>query len=374
MNNSSHSSNNLPNRFWIKTSITTIYLVIIVFFLFLPRLQDYFFQDNSLHIYAFSEFISFESIKEFEEKYGVEVSIKNFESNEELLTKFKITQGEGYDLITPSDYMVQLLQREGLLHKLDHTKLPVIKELDERLLNKYYDPGNQYSLPLLWVTYGIVFKKDIFKTIPEHIGFDLMFKQPAELPYDLSSSYKVCMVDDFIEAMFLSNIYTFGNVASFDDARLATIKKTLIAQKQLLSMYFSQDLRYYLFSEIFKVAITTSANMKRILEERDDFDFKIPKEGSLFVIENFAIPARCKKIDLVYKFLNFILEKKMAEFNSDMFGYNPSNKLAYASIEERFLNNPNFFPDEETFARLHLIHNDIPLKKFEEVWFEVKSS
>lgn len=359
-------NNSRKQRFFLRTIIVFFYLTIILFFLFLPRLQDYFFQNNTLNIYSFSEFISFESIKEFEKKYNIKVNIKNFESNEELLTKFKITKGEGYDLITPSDYMVQLLQQEGLLHKLDHSKLPVIKELDERLLNKYYDPGNHYSLPLLWVTYGIVFKKNIFKKIPETIGLDLLFKDPK-------NSYKTCMIDDFIEAMFFTSLYLFGNVHSFDDASLEKIKQRLIMQKKWLTMYLSQDIRYYLFSEIFTMAITTSANMRRILEERDDFDFKIPLEGSLYAIENFVIPADCKKIDLVYTFLNFILEKKMAELNSSRFGYNPSNKLAYQSIDEKFLHNVNFFPDEKTFARLHLTHNNTPLKKLEEIWLEIKS-
>ena len=131
---------------------------------------------------------------------------------------------------------------------------------------------------------------------------------------------------------------------------------------------------FFAQSVIFHVAITSSMNMRRMLQVSDDFDFKIPQEGSLMIMENIAIPAHCKKTDLVYKFINFLLSKKTSSFNSQRNGYNPSNKRAYVDIEDRFMNNSNFFPDDETVSRLHLLHNDIPLKKFEEIWLEVKSA
>ena len=138
--------------------------------------------------------------------------------------------------------------------------------------------------------------------------------------------------------------------------------------------YLHQDIGYFFIADIIHLAITDSSYAKKIMEESDVFDFIIPQEGSFVSIENMAIPKNSTKIDLAYEFINFVLSKKQSFENTKTYGLNPSNKQVYPLVAPKFLNNPNFFPDGQVFARLHIIHNDLPVNQFERVWLEVKGA
>jgi spermidine/putrescine transport system substrate-binding protein len=374
MSNQQNKYKKILTRVSRKFFIIFIYLVVIAFCLYAPRFADLFGIKKTLNIYAFTEMISPESIKLFEEEMGISVNIKYFESNEELHAKFKISAGEGYDVIVASDYMIQILAQEGLLHRLDHKKLPVIKELDARLLDQGFDAQNNYSLPLAWGTYGLVFNKTLFKKTPEEISLNLLFNNPEEnfALGRVAHNYKICMVDDAREAVMFSGLYLFNRVKVGGLEEFGAIQKLLIKQKSWVECYSNSSLQYFLFTNIIPIAITSSAYMKKILESTDQFDFKIPKEGSLLVIESLAIPAACRNVDMVHKFINFMLSEKIATLTSDLYGYNPTNKKSYAFIDKKFLCNNALFPDAETFARLHLTYDYLPRKELENLWFGVK--
>jgi spermidine/putrescine transport system substrate-binding protein len=110
------------------------------------------------------------------------------------------------------------------------------------------------------------------------------------------------------------------------------------------------------------------------LKESQNFDFKLPVEGSLISIENIAMSASTQNRENVYKFMNFLLSKKVSAKNSDAFGYNPSNRLAYDLINKEIYENKNIFPDDEMFKKLYFLHNDVPEKKLQDMWLAVKSS
>jgi spermidine/putrescine transport system substrate-binding protein len=350
-----------------------VYVFFVLLILHIPKLPK-FKEHGVIRIYSFSDSISPESIQLFEKKFGIKVILKYFDTNEELFSKFLIGGGEGYDLITPSDYMVEVLINNDLLHKLDHSKLDIMNDLDPRLRNKFFDPKNNYSIPFSWVTYGIVFNKNVFKKIPEKIGLDFLFNPTFAMQFNEKGrcAYKVGMIDDYREAALLAGIYLFGDAIDFDSNQLQKIQNLLISQKKWVEFYESQDMRYFLLAGIVDVAIASSSWMGRMRQIVDNFDFKIPHEGSLMVIENLAIPSSCKNVDLVHKFINFILSEDISVLNSFIFGFNASNKKAYKHLDEDILKNRNVFPDDEIFSKLHLMHNNMPVKKFEEIWLKVK--
>jgi spermidine/putrescine transport system substrate-binding protein len=362
-------------RLATQALIVIIYLSILAVFLYSPHiLKMLYSSDNTLNIYAFTEMISPEAIAEFEKEHGVSISIKYFETNEDLYTKFKISGGEGYDIVTPSDYMVELLRKDGLLKKLEHQKLPCMTHLDHRLMRNYYDENNDYSLPLAWVPYGIVFRKDLFKVPMKEMSLDIIFKNP-EMWFQagmISKKFRICMVDDAREAVMLSLIYLFGDTRELGPDRIAQIQNLLIKQKDWVESYLSSSLEYFLLGGIAPVALASSLFVRNTIENDERFAFMIPKEGSMLVIENLAVPAACKKEALVYKFINFLLSRRISALNSNLYGYNPTNRLAYADVEEKVLSNPNYFPPDKIFKKLHLLHNKFSLKVVEAIWLGVK--
>ena len=106
----------------------------------------------------------------------------------------------------------------------------------------------------------------------------------------------------------------------------------------------------------------------------DQYGFLIPKEGTIVDLENLAIPATCEKPELAHKLIDFLISKKIEILNFNAHGCNPSNKLAYDEIDQRFTKDKAFFPDDKAFAKLYFIHNKIPAAKIEKLWFSVKAA
>lgn len=357
-----------------KIFIASFYLTIFYLFLSIPGYWNAFKKKDTLNVYTFSEFFTPQSIQEFEELTGVKVYVRYFETNDELWAKFKINEGEGYDVITPSDFMVENLIKDGLLRKLDYSNLPCIAQLDKKLLNKFYDTGNQYTLPLEWFIYGFVFDKKLIKHPLKNYSLDLIFKDPKQLALNktTSDSYKICMIDDGREAVMLAAIYLFGKVKNITDDEYNKILKLLLLQKNWVECYTSYGLQYFLVANIVHLGLTSSSYMRKIMRTSNRFDFKFPKEGTILTIENLAIPIKSTKVDLAHKFINFMLSRKISSLNSSAYGHLPSNKESYQDIEESIRNNPNFCLSDEFFAKSHLVHNQLPLKKIEEIWLSVK--
>ncbi len=353
-----------------KFGILLFYLSIILFFLFIPKFLIFLklnvFSDNTINIYAFTDIISSQVVEEFEKETGIKVRLKYFDTNEDLYAKFKVSRGEGYDLITVSDYMIDLLRKDNLLQPLDHSKLKIFKNLDKRLLSKYFDPGNIYSIPYVWLVLGIIYNKDEFKD--QKVDWNSVFRKPRDL------NYKICIPDDELELVFLTSIYLFGRVKNLTTSELKKVETVLIEQKKWIESYTFAGSIYFLSSGAISLAVIPGNLAKKIIEENDKFEFTIPDQGSLMSIENLAIPVGSKKSDLVYKLINFMLSKKNLKTNVFEFGYNPANKTVYNLPSVKFMKSKMLFPPDYIFDKLHLIHNDISLKKVNDIWLKVRAS
>ena len=351
-----------------KLLITVSFVGVLSFVLYAPKLYDYFVRpENEISVYTFMDVISTEIFHEFEEKTGIRVRISYVENNEELLAKFKISKGKGYDLITPSDFIVRHLKNQNLLQEIDHSKLSNLDHLDKRLFGHYFDKQNKYSIPVAWATYGIGFNK---KYVSKITSWDSAFHQDLDIVKHWGAPYKICMPDDIDEAAAISSMYLFGKVGEFTQKKLKQIERLLKKQKKQVERYTISSLKYFLYSDVVPLVITFSAVMKMIMEETDQFDFVIPKEGSIVTIENVAIPAASKNADLVHKLIDFILSKKMQIQSFDVNGYNPSNTQCYGEIDKKFRKHPAFFPSDKKFSKLNIVRD---VKQFEKLWLKVKT-
>lgn len=357
-----------------RSFIVLLYIFLLGLFLYLPLVTDYFLPPTSLYVYGFTDMFHPESIAAFERTHKVQVVLRYFESNEELFAKFQINRGAGYDVIVSSDYMVEHLRKAGLLRELDKASLASFHQLDPRLLNKSYDPGNTYTVPFSWIPYGIIFHKDVFKEQPHEIGLYLLLEDPSLCNQGIKYPYRICMTDDAREALFLSSLYLYGDIASWDKARLNEEQALLIKQKKWVESYVNQDLAYPLLSGVIKAAFAPLFAVDKVLKTSADFTFMIPKEGSLYAIENLGIPKLSKQAELAHKFIDFMISKQEAGRMSNYYGMNPSNREAYSLLRAEVIQNKHMFPDDEIFARLYLTPNEIPTKACEEVWLAVKSS
>ena len=363
-----NASKILALNVFIKVLIFIFYSSLFFLFLSIPKIYDFisseFIHDKTITIYSFTEVFPLELFSQFEEKTGIKVTIKYFDTNEELLAKFKISKGEGYDLIASSDYAIELLCRENLLQKINKDLITNLKQLDSRLLGKYFDPENEYSLPLVWSSYGILFNKNIFKY--DDVTWDLVFRRSEK------NDYKICMLDEPLESVFLASIYLFSKSRELSDYDLEKIEALLSRQKEWVESYTISNIEYFLRSNIVPIAVVPSYVAKHIVEQDSNFSFKVPSGGSLLSIENLAIPIRSRKSDLVYTFIDFITSKEVSEHSSFHIGFNPVNISTFSLPGVKFLKEKGLFPDHDTFDTLHMINNDLSLEKVSDIWLNVR--
>ncbi|MFA6527477.1 MAG: spermidine/putrescine ABC transporter substrate-binding protein [Candidatus Babeliales bacterium] len=375
MNNQTPATATFWLRFISKISIIIFYLSLILTALYLPHLLEFIAPQKSLTVYAFTEMVSPAVAKEFEAKTGVPVNIKYFQTNEELHAKLSISKGSGYDVIVASDYIIESLIKEELLLPLERNKISNVPQLDQNLMNHFFDPNNRYSLPLAWYTYGIVFDKSLLTHADTVIDLELLFNNPVDTfgRGITTNPYKICMFDDPREAIMFASLYLFGTVKKASPQDFELMEKTLITQKKWIESYTSSSLQYFLFSGLCPVAITSSSYMKKILKISDRFGFQIPLQGSILVIDNLCISAQSRNTELAHQFINFVLSKDSAIANSSTYGYNSSNVQAYQAADKAFLDNPHFFPNQEMFKKLHILRQEyFPKEVIEKIWLSVK--
>ncbi len=290
----------------IRTFLVLVWLFIIFTILYLPYFWPIKGDQKNINVFVWAGLYDLSYISKFEKQTGIIGKFSYYESNEELLVKLSATEGRGYDLILPGDYMVNILRKQGLLKKLDKSKMTFYKNLNPILLGHYFDPNNDYSIPAEWGVFGLGIDKDFFKDKPIGPSWKYIF-DTSRIPG------KIIMSDDPLVTLPLANLYLFGAINALDKERVEDIKELLIKQRPFIEAYVDLRPDYYLITKICPLVVSSNAYIFRAMKEHDNIDFLIPEEGSLVTIENFAIPEVSEKEELVYKFLNFMLSPETAQ-------------------------------------------------------------
>ena len=235
-------------------------------------------------------------IAKFEKETGIKVQLTYFTSNEELMTKIKATGGEGYDLIVPSDYAVDLMVRDGLLKELDHTKLDFFKHLNPQLLNHSFDPGNRYSLPFAWELFGLGYDMDYFADRPIDASWNLIFKPQG---------FEIVMINDPIQTVLIAAYYLYGPVDTLSQEQILEVQDLLIRQKKWVEAYADARGNYFLAQKIVPLSRHQFVHVEN--EEKIPVHQLSPsREGTFISVENLAIPHASQKEEIVYQLLNYL--------------------------------------------------------------------
>lgn len=360
--------NNTSNNFWHIGFVTSIvfWLAIILAFLYLPYVYDYFATPKTINVYTWADMFDEESLQEFEKETGIRVNLSYYDNNEELLTKLRITKGRGYDLIVITDYGVPDLSKLKIAKRIDKQKLNFWHELEPKVLGNYYDPENEYTIPIAWDVYGLGVNVETFKGLPKP-SWDLIFDTKNALS-------GVGMVDDGFESVMIAAQYLYGNVDTLSKEQLEEIKQLLIAQKKLVEAY--TDLRgdYLLMSGASPSVVTQSAYIYRAINNDDRIKFLFPKEGSFKIVDNLVIPQASSKDDMIYRFVNFIEQKHVAQRLADEFASLPVRKDVLHEVDLDYLGGVDKLMDPELFDKLDFFRRVASMRDVGKLWIEVKAS
>ncbi len=349
----------------MKLLVRILYVVIIsLIFLFALELPKYHFSqksdENSLNIFVWGDFFPEETFRKFEKESGIHLNINHYTSNEELILKLEKSDGKGYDLIFPSDYGVTALREKGLLKSLDPTKLNFWHRLEPYLLDRPFDPGNQFSIPYFWEVYGIAFEK--------------IKKLPHSLSTLFEGDHKVVMTADAVEAIDFAAHYLYGYKSSLSIEEESNVLTLLKQQKNQIEAYTDDRVQYVISSENCPVAILRISFFWKNYAEFSHLDLQLPKEGLFTTIENVALSINAKHTDAAYKFINFIYQAEIMAAQLNLSPLFPAcrDALPFAS----FSHIPRYheiFSEIQSRSDFYFTHYLLPPHRIRPFWVEVKS-
>lgn len=320
----------------------------------------------TLKVFNWGVYMDETLIDEFEEMYNVRVIYENFESNEAMYTK--LLSGEVYDILVPSDYMVQRLIDEGQLQALDKSIVD-LSELMPHVLNLSYDPDNVYSAPYFWGNVGILYNTTVVDEADLDAGWDIF----------LNTKYAgdVYFYDSERDA-FLVALKALGFSANTsDDAQLEAAYEWLTTFNSTMApVYVTDDVIDNMIAGNKSLAVVYSGDAAYILDENEDMAYFVPEEGSNFWVDSMVIPANATQVELANQWIAFMLNEDAQTRNTLEVGYTTTHQAVFEAMtadDGDYAGNDAYavridWPTDEIFR------HDTQLKiKMSDLWLRIKS-
>ncbi len=316
-----------------------------------------------LNVYNWGDYIDDTIIEQFEEEYGISVNYEMYASNEDLYVKLK--QGAtSYDVVFPSDYMVQKLIKEDLLLKYEPNTLGNYKNISDEFKNLAYDENNEYSVPYLWGTMGIVYNKDMVDEA-DMDSWDALF----------SDKYKdmILLYDTQRDIIGMALKKLGYSINTKNPSELAEAKELIIKQKELVSAYVGDNLKNLMLSEEAAIALDDSGDALQIIVEggSDKFGYKVPKEGSNIWVDAMVIPKNSEHAESAKKFIDFMCRKDVATKNVNYVMYSTPNKAVDGEIID-ILKNIKPTQNELDKSEVYVDLGDF-IEEYNKAWVEIKA-
>ena len=320
-------------------------------------------EKNEINVLNWSSYIPDSIIRDFEKSTNIKVNYSTYSSNEELLAKVSNSNEGTYDIIFPSDYMVELMKNRGMLEKIDKAKLTNINNLDSNYMNYDFDKNNQYSLPFLLATTVIAYNKENIKN--EITSYNDL----------LNSKYKnnIVLIDDqriIIGAALLACGYDMN---STNPKELKEAEKWLFKLKENIKAYDSDSPKNFLISKEVDIALIWNAEAALAYEDNPNIEIIYPKEGVAKSLDNFAIPKGGKNRDNVYKFIDYILQPEIMKQIVESYPYKNVNKKTEAILSYKYLLNKGANVDSEIINKGFFVKNiGSSIKDYDKLWANIK--
>lgn len=320
-------------------------------------------EKNVLSVYNVGDYIDESLISKFEKETGIKVRYETYDTNEMMYQKVK-SGSSTYDVVFPSDYMVEKMKDENLLQKIDFKNIPNFKYIDKDFLNPIYDKTNEYSVPYMWGTFGILYNKK-------------MVKEPVD-SWDIlwNPKYKgnIMMFDSVRDTMGIALRKLGYSMNSTNPKEINEAKELLMKQKDLVLAYVNDEGKDRLLGEEAAMGIIYSGDAVTLTEENPNLAYAIPKEGTNKWVDAMCIPSTAKHKKEAEMFINFLLDPENATINAEYIGYSTPNIGALELLDEEVTSDPVAYPSEDVLDKCETfidLGNDI--KIYDRAWIELKS-
>lgn len=322
---------------------------------------------NQLIVYNWGEYIDPDVITMFEEETGIDVIYEEYETNESMYAK--VASGAvAYDLICPSDYMIERMISEDLLLEIDWDNIPNIANIGDTYMEQSleFDETGSYSVPYCWGTVGILYNTTL---VDEEIT-------SWSILWDEDYAGQILMQDSVRDTFGVTLKYLGYSLNSTDLDELTEALDLLLDQKSLVQAYVIDQVRDKMISGEAAIGVIYSGEALYTQYENSDLAYVIPDEGSNLWIDSWVIPTTSENKENAEAFINFLCRADIALLNFEYITYSTPNDAAWELIEDEELKyNTIVFPDIEdldnceTFSYLGDDYTDL----YNELWLTLKS-
>ncbi len=329
-------------------------LFIIISVLLLCGCSSKNYKNGELNVLNWSSYIPYEIISDFEREYDIKVNYGTYSSNEELLAKIASSKKGTYDLIFPSDYMVELMKSRDMLEKIDKSKIDNFNNINSLFLSQKFDPNNEYSIPFLAATSVIAVNRDRIKD-------DI--KSYNDL---LNPKYKnnIVLLDDQRIVIGMALLANLHNMNSTDSEELEEAKKWLLNINNNVKAFDSDSPKTFLITNEVDIGVIWNAEATLAHEANNNIEIIYPSDGFAISLDNYVLVKGSKNIENAYKFINYLLR---SDINKKITDYYPYLNTTYSNLNVEvgelynILYNSNYVEN---------IGSDI--SKYDKIWAEIK--
>ena len=309
---------------------------------------------GEVRVYNAGEYIDRTVLADFEREFSVKVVYHEFESNEDMYAEIAKNPG-AYDVLVPSDYMIDRLIQEGKLEKLDKDKLKNLDRVADQYKNPAYDAGNDYSVPYMVGTLGILYNK-------KHAAA----AESWEVLFDGQYRDKILMLDSMRDVIGLTLKTLGAGLNSGDEGDLSLAKAKI---REMRFVYGeSETIRDLMVAGEGVFGVVYSGDAKTAIDRNPDLAYSIPREGSNKWLDAFVVPKGAKNIEAAHQFIDFMCRPNIAVRNMTKTGYTSPVSGAWGE----FGGNAVMFPSDEQLARCEaFLHDAESVAKYERLWGEI---
>ena len=324
---------------------------------------------NVLKIYLPGEYLGENVISDFEKQYGVRVIVENFDSNEMMYTK--LMAGDRYDVIIPSDYMIERLMNEDFLQPLDKSMIPNMENMSDAVLGMSYDPDNTYSIPYFWGSVGLVYNhENVDPAVIESEGWEILRNTDYAGHIYIYDSER----DSFMMA-FKALGYSMNTE---DPNEINDAYEWLLQMNNTMSpVYVTDEVIDGMMNGYKDIAVVYSGDAAVVLDENEDMSFYMPSQGTNIWCDAMVIPQNAENPKLAHEFINYMLTYEAAFDNTETVGYTSPNAEVFeemTSSEDLYADNAAYLP-RSGYDKDEMFHdNQTLMRELSKLWIKVKAA
>ena len=333
------------------------------------KLRD---RNVTIYVYNWGEYISdgsddsMDVVKEFEALTGIKVEYTTFDSNESLFAKLK-SGSASYDVIIPSDYMVARLAEAGMLHKLDYENIPNFgKYVDDSFKNPEYDKQNEYSVPYMWGTVGLIYNT-------KYVDEADVAEQSWSLLWNEKYAGKILMFDNSRDAFAIACKKLGYSMNTTNTEELSAAAAELAKQREVVQAYVMDQIFDKMVEENAWIAPYYAGDYLSMSEDNENLAFYIPKEGTNLFTDAMCIPATSNNKEAAEMFINFMCEPVVSAANSEYIWYSTPISAARELIDPTLSESEIAYPSDEAKKNMERFTNlsDEANQFMDDLWISV---